>query len=145
MLIPIRTDAPVYHRPVATVCLIALNVAVFVAQLTEAIDPFRWALDRDSVQPLQWVSSNFIHGGIFHLLGNEYIERFPESSDPMRLRLATIEIRRNRQPTRGSRLLGTVSRDFLSTDDAALYDDLVAEAERLREEQPLEFADDDES
>lgn len=71
MLIPWGTDAPIYHWPIATVSLIALNVAVFIGQLSGAVDPEVWGLVLgDGVHPLQWVTHNFLHLGLGHLIGN---------------------------------------------------------------------------
>ena len=63
-------------------------------------------------------------------------------SEPVRLRLGALAIRQARQPTKGLRLLAGVQRDRLTPKDAALYDALLVEGERLRQEDPLEFADD---
>lgn len=72
MLIPISTDAPLYHRPWATLGLIAANVVVFVICLAEGgPDPAEYMLwYGDGLHPVQWLSSTFVHGGIEHLLGN---------------------------------------------------------------------------
>ena len=70
LLIPLRTDAPVYHRPVATALLIAANVLAWIGTATGAIDSARWALDWDGFNPLQWVTSNFLHAGFLHLAAN---------------------------------------------------------------------------
>jgi len=70
MIIPYNTDAPLYHRPFATVGLIAANIAVFVA-LVESPNIELWMLAfGQGLQPLQWISSLFLHAGIGHLLGN---------------------------------------------------------------------------
>jgi membrane associated rhomboid family serine protease len=69
MIIPWGTDAPIYHRPIATVAVIVLNVASFVV--------FPWAANQDwtleiggGVHPVQWASSLFMHMGFGHLIGN---------------------------------------------------------------------------
>ena len=67
MLIPIGTDAPVYHWPVVTVGLIAINTAVFflVGQ------PQEWMLSvGDGWHPAQWVTAAFLHANAYHLIGN---------------------------------------------------------------------------
>ncbi len=72
MFIPWSTDAPVYHWPFATVGLIVACVAVFVAQQMpepEQIESFMLAVG-DGIHPLQWVTNNFMHGDISHLIGN---------------------------------------------------------------------------
>lgn len=76
MFIPYSTDAPIYHWPFATVGMMVLNTVVFVATFSlnpeiweSNIDP--WMLDYgQGLRPWQWVTSNFIHAGIPHLLGN---------------------------------------------------------------------------
>ncbi|MGE0610573.1 MAG: rhomboid family intramembrane serine protease [Pirellulales bacterium] len=72
MLIPWNTDAPIYHWPYATVGLIVANTLAFFAILSADPETVSdWALWHGAgLHPLQWVSSNFVHGGIMHLLGN---------------------------------------------------------------------------
>jgi membrane associated rhomboid family serine protease len=68
---PYSTDAPIYHRPWGTIGLIALNTVVFGLVLSGNVDPeplYLWY--DDGLHPTQWVTSNFLHGGLFHLLGN---------------------------------------------------------------------------
>ncbi|MGH9362943.1 MAG: rhomboid family intramembrane serine protease [Thermoanaerobaculia bacterium] len=74
IIIPFRTDAPVYHWPVSTVGLIVVNVYVYLAAAAGALDGN--VLEDlilqfgDGLHPLQWVTSHFIHGGFLHLAGN---------------------------------------------------------------------------
>jgi membrane associated rhomboid family serine protease len=72
IFIPISTDAPIYHFPFGTIALIVTNVVIFFAtgaDLYDAIDAY--GLHHGSgFTPIQWVTSNFIHRGFFHLLGN---------------------------------------------------------------------------
>lgn len=76
LLVPLSTDAPVYHPPRGTFLLIAINVSVYAIQLWtyltggsyEIFRPFY--LHFGTINPLQWVTSFFLHAGIFHLLGN---------------------------------------------------------------------------
>ncbi len=72
ILFPISTDAPIYHRPIGTIALIVANVAVFAltaSDLHEAVD--QYGLHHGAgFTPVEWVTSNFIHGGFIHLLGN---------------------------------------------------------------------------
>lgn len=76
MFLPYSTDAPIYHWPYATVGLIAVNTVVFAYQFTqgltfEAIEP--WALQYgQGLHPVQWVTANFLHGNLMHLLGNMF-------------------------------------------------------------------------
>jgi membrane associated rhomboid family serine protease len=72
-MIPLSTDAPIYHYPFATIALIVGNVVVFAATGaaldSEAIEP--WALSHgQGLHPVEWVTSNFVHGGFTHLIGN---------------------------------------------------------------------------
>lgn len=71
-MIPIGTDAPIYHWPIATVGLIATTIAVSVFAWIageEATAPWMLVYG-DGLHPLQWVSSNFLHAGVMHLVGN---------------------------------------------------------------------------
>lgn len=72
ILVPISTDAPIYHRPIGTVSMIILNAFVFAATASDpeaAIEKF--GLHHGvGFTPVEWVTSNFIHGGFFHLIGN---------------------------------------------------------------------------
>lgn len=87
MLIPTGTDAPIYHWPRATVAVIVLNVAAFLAvpphrsattydadgeEVVAAVSDFdRYALTLgDGLHPVQWVTHNFLHLDVFHLIGN---------------------------------------------------------------------------
>jgi membrane associated rhomboid family serine protease len=69
MIIPWGTDAPIYHRPIATIAIIVLNVLsalLFPAGLYED-----WTLVLgDGVHPLQWLTNIFMHAGLGHLVGN---------------------------------------------------------------------------
>jgi len=71
VLIPLRTDAPVHHRPWATMGIIATNVAVTIWTFgADAADVRRLALEYGRWAPWQWVTSVFLHAGLFHLVGN---------------------------------------------------------------------------
>ncbi|MFO0958990.1 MAG: rhomboid family intramembrane serine protease [Isosphaeraceae bacterium] len=69
MFVPYGTDAPIYHWPVMTVILIVVNTALlpFSGYLTE--EGYALMLG-DDLHPLQWVTHNFLHGGLLHLVGN---------------------------------------------------------------------------
>lgn len=79
MLIPYSTDAPLYHWPITTVALIVINVAVYLpmislsgADYAHAVAP--WILSYgDGLHLVQWITSNFIHAGLMHLLGNMFV------------------------------------------------------------------------
>ncbi|SFI86655.1 rhomboid family intramembrane serine protease [Planctomicrobium piriforme] len=71
MIIPISTDAPIYHRPYGTVGLIVLNVAVFSLLLAQPEQFDHLALSYGhGLTPFTWLTSNFVHGGWLHLIGN---------------------------------------------------------------------------
>jgi membrane associated rhomboid family serine protease len=75
-LLPVSTDAPVYHLPWGTVGLIAANTAVTLGISMGVLPPLEglvpdYALAHgEGLHPLQWVTSNFLHAGWGHLLGN---------------------------------------------------------------------------
>jgi membrane associated rhomboid family serine protease len=69
MIIPWGTDAPIYHRPVATLAIMVLNVVSYLFFPAGAHPG--WALELgDGLHPHQWVTSLFMHSGLFHLIGN---------------------------------------------------------------------------
>ena len=70
MIIPWGTDAPIYHRPIATIGLIVVNVARRSCCVPGA-EYEEWTLVLgDGMHPLQWVTNIFLHSGFFHLAGN---------------------------------------------------------------------------
>ena len=72
-MIPLGTDAPIYHYPIVTVALIVANVVAFASTGAgmdmDAVQQYALA-HGEGLQPIQWVTSNFIHGGFGHLIGN---------------------------------------------------------------------------
>lgn len=69
MIIPWGTDAPIYHRPIATLAIMVLNAASYL--LFPGGARSEWALELgDGLHPAQWVTNLFIHTGLFHLIGN---------------------------------------------------------------------------
>ena len=75
MLLPLSTDAPVYHFPGMTIGLIGANFIGFL--LTSAGNPEQaekwahWSLQYgNGLNPIQWITSNFVHMGLIHLIGN---------------------------------------------------------------------------
>lgn len=75
MLIPLSTDAPIYHFPFVCIGLIVVNTIVHVATgfgFPDAVDQWGpYALEYgNGLQPMQWVTSNFIHMGPVQLVGN---------------------------------------------------------------------------
>jgi membrane associated rhomboid family serine protease len=75
MLFPLRDSIRSLTTPVMTLTLIALNVAIFVYQILLPTEEANFLVSHYGVIParLQWMdlfTSMFLHGGIFHLLGN---------------------------------------------------------------------------
>jgi membrane associated rhomboid family serine protease len=70
---PWKTDAPIYHLPVATVTLIVLNAIAFFVTINateiENVEPWMLAFG-DGLHPVQWVSNIFMHADVMHLVGN---------------------------------------------------------------------------
>lgn len=73
LLIPYGTDAPIYHRPYATVGLIVVNVVLSLV-LSQAVGQDvrdRLALSLgDGLHPLQWITHIFLHAGLGHVVGS---------------------------------------------------------------------------
>jgi membrane associated rhomboid family serine protease len=71
VLIPLRTDAPVHHRPWATGGLVVANVGVQIwAATSYASDVAPFVLRYGRWAPWQWLTSVFLHAGWIHLVGN---------------------------------------------------------------------------
>ena len=90
IIIPTGTDAPIYHWPYATVGLILLNIAMFLAVPPKAteldldengnviedvhkisnFERFALTLGDGRLHPIQWVTHNFLHYDTLHLAGN---------------------------------------------------------------------------
>jgi membrane associated rhomboid family serine protease len=70
MLIPYSTDAPLYHYPVTTGSLIVLNVLAFAASWRYPEVAVEGVLMFGEWNPLQWITSLFLHMDLMHLLGN---------------------------------------------------------------------------
>jgi membrane associated rhomboid family serine protease len=70
MLIPYSTDAPIYHYPIATGgFIVACSAASLVLwSAPEQLEPF--LLLYGQWNPIQWITSVFLHADIFHLLMN---------------------------------------------------------------------------
>ena len=74
-LIPINTDAPLYHFPYATIGLIVINTLCFAAtgfaMNERRLEP--WMLQYgEGLNPLEWIPAAFAHGGFGHLIGNMF-------------------------------------------------------------------------
>ena len=79
LYLPYGTDAPLYYRPIMTIIMIAVNVLLFISYtpgellftggIPVAVEPYLLTIG-DGLHPLQWLTNNFFHEGLFHLLGN---------------------------------------------------------------------------
>ncbi len=75
MLIPLRSSERVYALAKVTTTLIALNMAIFLYQVSmppEQLNDFvmQWGIVPDHLQLASLVTSMFLHGGWMHILGN---------------------------------------------------------------------------
>src|SRR5437773_12266528 len=75
MLIPYNTDAPIYHWPFATLGTIIVNGLLFLGVMKlpeEAQESFygHFALIYGAWNPLQWLTSNYLHADLMHVVGN---------------------------------------------------------------------------
>jgi membrane associated rhomboid family serine protease len=74
-MIPLRSSEPHYTRPTATLVIIALNVLVFLYELSMpgyALNRFimQHGIVPDRLHYSSILTSMFIHGGFLHILGN---------------------------------------------------------------------------
>ncbi len=75
MLIPYDTDAPIYHWPFATLGTIIVNVLIFLFAMKLPEEAQEWlyghfALIYGTWNPLQWLTSNYLHADLWHVVGN---------------------------------------------------------------------------
>src|SRR5262245_36531857 len=75
MLIPYNTDAPIYYWPYATLGTIIANVLIFlgVSSLPEPqaeLFAQYFILNYGQWNPIQWLTSNYVHADIMHVAGN---------------------------------------------------------------------------
>src|SRR4051794_15051327 len=75
MLIPYSTDAPIYHWPFATVGTIVVNIAIWLLVAAMPEEQQEWIaghliLVYGTWNPLQWLTSNYIHADFMHVFGN---------------------------------------------------------------------------
>jgi membrane associated rhomboid family serine protease len=74
-MFPYSCDALLYHLPIATGVLIALNVAAYIAAASEKINVENgwWLLEYGTgLHPVQWFLSAFMHADVEHLIGNMF-------------------------------------------------------------------------
>jgi membrane associated rhomboid family serine protease len=69
MIIPWGTDAPLYHRPIATIGLIVVNLIVYFLFPTALTEDWTLVLG-DGIHPAQWMTNLFLHSGFWHVAGN---------------------------------------------------------------------------
>lgn len=69
LYIPYGTDAPVYYRPIVTITMIVINIVLYASCTPTQIEPYRLAMG-NGLHPIQWLTTNFLHGDIFHLVFN---------------------------------------------------------------------------
>ncbi len=69
-LIPYGTDAPVYYWPYATIGLIVTNTLVFFLQVASSNYGEPFFLHFGVINPVQWLTSVFMHISFLHLLAN---------------------------------------------------------------------------
>ena len=79
MLFPYSTDAPIYHWPAATGAWSPSTPSYRSRSWRRSKDPGgkrliqAWCLELGGgVHPVQWVTANFLHAGIMHLVGNMF-------------------------------------------------------------------------
>jgi membrane associated rhomboid family serine protease len=75
MLIPYSTDAPIYHWPYATLGTIIVNVLIFFGTAGLSEESAEWVygnfiLNYGQWNPIQWLTSNYLHLGFMHVFGN---------------------------------------------------------------------------
>ena len=72
LLLPIATDAPLAHPPLATVAMVVATVLVYgaVGGGPTALNAGLWLDYGQGLHPFHWLSSNFVHLDLKHLLGN---------------------------------------------------------------------------
>jgi membrane associated rhomboid family serine protease len=78
LLVPYRVDVPLYRRPIANYVILALLVVVYVLEQSQALFGAVNLVDIPGIapfvltgwNPLGLVGHIFLHGGIFHLVGN---------------------------------------------------------------------------
>jgi membrane associated rhomboid family serine protease len=70
IIIPVNTDAPIYHWPWMTLLLVAINAVTFIVT-GFGENPDGWLLRfGQGLNPVEWVAYSFLHAGWLHLVGN---------------------------------------------------------------------------
>ncbi len=76
IFVPYSSDAPIYHFPKCTISLIVINIITFIVLLSDSVSidfVLSLTVNHGTIAPWQWVTSNFVHGGLGHLIGNMII------------------------------------------------------------------------
>jgi membrane associated rhomboid family serine protease len=73
-MIPFSCDALLFHLPIATGVLIAINIMTFFGAMSGSIDVENgWLLEYGTgLHPVQWLLSTFMHANFEHLFGNMF-------------------------------------------------------------------------
>src|ERR1700689_1808087 len=77
-MFPIRDTQPSYSRPLVTSVIIALNVAVFLYEITLDAYSRNYLIAHYGLVPARFhasalVTSMFLHGGWMHIIGNMWV------------------------------------------------------------------------
>ncbi len=77
LFFPYATDAPIYHYPIATGTIVAVNIGVYAMTSMQVItgnmtlEDIKWlTLQFDGIHPLQWITHSFMHAHPFHVIVN---------------------------------------------------------------------------
>jgi len=70
LLVPVKTDSPLRNTPWANWLLIALNLLMFMVQMTSLSDYSGWILNAQRPDIHQFISYAFLHDGFWHIAGN---------------------------------------------------------------------------
>lgn len=71
LFLPFSTDAPLYHKPWGTAGIIVLTALLTTLSWAGLLEDEAWYLVlHEGLHPHQWLTSNFMHIGIFHLVLN---------------------------------------------------------------------------
>ena len=71
IILPLRPETNERYAPIGTIAMMLVNLLVHVVWGRGdpvALEPY--LLDFQSVQPLQWLTSAFLHADWMHLIGN---------------------------------------------------------------------------
>ena len=78
LVVPTGTDAPIYHWPFATLGLVIVNTVIFFFTFNlpdEGAEQFftTFWLQFGAWYPWQWLTANYEHFDLFHLMGNMFV------------------------------------------------------------------------